>query len=89
MDQEATGMSPPRPLDGLVHETKADIARRLRRIRRHHPEGPFSLAKLADLAGVSKRTLTSVESDDGANLTIGTLVKVAHSLGIQRCAQWS
>ncbi|MGW7528822.1 helix-turn-helix domain-containing protein [Streptomyces sp. NPDC054783] len=86
MEQQATEMSPPRTLDGLVHETKADIARRLRHIRRHHPEGPFSLAKLAHLAGVSKRTLTSVESDDGANLTIETLVKVAHSLGIQRCA---
>ncbi|OKI00943.1 hypothetical protein A6A06_18820 [Streptomyces sp. CB02923] len=69
-----------------VQAAKADIASRLRHIRQHHPEGPFSLAKLADLAGVSKRTLASAESAEGTNLTIETLVKVAHSLGIQRCA---
>ncbi|MGN5376894.1 helix-turn-helix domain-containing protein [Streptomyces lasalocidi] len=84
--QHATDTSAPWPLEDHVHATKADIAARLRYIRRNHPEGPFSLAKLADLAGVSKRTLASVESDEGANLTIETLVKVAHSLGIQRCA---
>ncbi|MEV0372124.1 helix-turn-helix domain-containing protein [Streptomyces sp. NPDC050636] len=51
------------------------------------PSGrPVHLAKLAERAGVSKRTLASAESSDGTNLTIGTLVKVAHSLGIQRWA---
>ncbi|AOR29819.1 hypothetical protein BFF78_00800 [Streptomyces fodineus] len=84
--QYATDTSAPSTLDDHVHATKADIAARLRYIRRHHPEGPFSLAKLADLAGVSKRTLAAVESDEGANLTIETLVKLAHSLGIHRCA---
>ncbi|WP_187363958.1 helix-turn-helix domain-containing protein [Streptomyces piniterrae] len=83
--QHASDMSA-RSLDDHVHATKADIAARLRHIRRHHPEGPLSLAKLADLAGVSKRTLGSVESAEGANVTIETRVKVAHSLGIQRCA---
>jgi transcriptional regulator with XRE-family HTH domain len=58
----------------------------LRHIRQHHPEGPFTLAQLADRAGVSKRTLASAESTDGTNLTIETLVKVAHSLGIARWA---
>ncbi|MER6568864.1 helix-turn-helix domain-containing protein [Streptomyces sp. NPDC001093] len=84
--QQATGTSAPWTLDDHVHAAKTDIAARLRHIRRHHPEGPFSLARLAELAGVSKRTLASVESAEGANLTIETLVKVAHSLGIQRCA---
>ncbi|MFE1776019.1 helix-turn-helix domain-containing protein [Streptomyces sp. NPDC059008] len=73
-------------LDEHVHATKAEIATRLRHVRQHHPEGPFSLSKLAERAGVSKRTLASAESADGTNLTIETLVKVAHSLGIQRSA---
>ncbi|MGV9252834.1 helix-turn-helix domain-containing protein [Streptomyces sp. NPDC003697] len=85
-EQNAPDTSGSRTLDDHVHATKADIAARLRHIRRSHPEGPFSLAKLAELAGVSKRNLASVESAEGANLTIETLVKVAHSLGIQRCA---
>ncbi|MGW1289456.1 helix-turn-helix domain-containing protein [Streptomyces sp. NPDC001118] len=85
-EQHAADTSAPRTLDDHVHATKAAIAARLRHIRRNHPEGPFNLARLADLAGVSKRTLASVESAEGANLTIETLVKVAHSLGIQRCA---
>lgn len=72
-------------LDDFVHAAKSDIAARLRYVRQQHPEGPFSLAKLAELAGVSKRTLASAESAEGTNLTIETLVKVAHSLGIQRC----
>ncbi|MFE9412870.1 helix-turn-helix domain-containing protein [Streptomyces sp. NPDC006704] len=84
--QHEPDVSRSRPLADHVHATKADIAARLRHIRRSHPEGPFSLAGLAERAGVSKRTLASVESADGANLTIETLVKVAHSLGIQRCA---
>lgn len=73
-------------LDGQVHGAKTAIATRLRYIRQNHPEGPFSLAKLAERAGVSKRTLASAESAEGTNLTIETLVKVAHSLGIERWA---
>ncbi|MGW7821834.1 helix-turn-helix domain-containing protein [Streptomyces puniciscabiei] len=76
----------PHTLDGQVHAAKAAIAARLRHIRQHHPEGPFTLAKLAERAGVSKRTLASAESAEGTNLTIETLVKVAHSLGIERWA---
>ncbi|MFI9307142.1 helix-turn-helix domain-containing protein [Streptomyces triculaminicus] len=75
--------------DGLsaqLHAAKTAIAARMRHLRRHHPEGPFSLAKLAERTGVSKRTLASAESADGTNLTIETLVKVAHSLGIERWA---
>ncbi|MBO0657259.1 helix-turn-helix transcriptional regulator [Streptomyces triculaminicus] len=73
-------------LEAQVHAAKTAIATRMRHLRHHHPEGPFSLAKLADRTGVSKRTLASAESADGTNLTIETLVKVAHSLGIERWA---
>ncbi|TVL87531.1 helix-turn-helix domain-containing protein [Streptomyces sp. SAJ15] len=73
-------------LEGYVRAVKTDLATRLRHVRQHHPEGPFTLAQLAERAGVSKRTLASAESADGTNLTIETLVKVAYSLGIQRPA---
>ncbi|QCD60892.1 transcriptional regulator [Streptomyces hawaiiensis] len=73
-------------MDEQVRGAKTAIASRLRHIRQHHPEGPFTLAQLAERAGVSKRTLASAESADGTNLTIETLVKVAHSLGIARWA---
>nr|WSZ96863.1 helix-turn-helix domain-containing protein [Streptomyces sp. NBC_00857] len=70
--------------DARIQEAKSAIAARLRYIRQHHPEGPFTLAGLAGRAGVSKRTLSQAESAEGSNLTIETLVKVAHSLGISR-----
>ncbi|WP_265565122.1 helix-turn-helix domain-containing protein [Streptomyces hygroscopicus] len=73
-------------LDGQVQAAKTAIAARLRYIRQHHPEGPFTLARLAERAHVSKRTLAAAESAEGTNLTIETLVKVAHSLGIARWA---
>ncbi|MFE7314369.1 hypothetical protein ACFU7T_15020 [Streptomyces sp. NPDC057555] len=73
-------------LDAQLRAAKTALATRLRYVRHHHPEGPFTLAKLAERAGVSKRALASAESADGTNLTMGTLVEVAHSLGIQRCA---
>lgn len=69
-----------------MRAAKTSVATRLRYVRHHHPEGPFTLATLAERAGVSKRALTSAESADGTNLTIETLVKVAHSLGMQRWA---
>lgn len=72
--------------DERIHRAKAEVARRLRYVRRHHPEGPFTLAGLAERAGVSKRTLSHAESADGCNLTLETLVKVSHSLGISRDA---
>ncbi|GGN34406.1 helix-turn-helix domain-containing protein [Streptomyces kronopolitis] len=72
--------------DEAAHAAKTAIARRLRHLRQHHPEGPVTLARLAELAGVSKRTLAAAESADGTNLTVETLVKVAHSLGISRVA---
>lgn len=75
-----------RGVDEQVRRAKTAIASRLRHIRQHHPEGPFTLAQLAERAGVSKRTLASAESADGTNLTLETLVKVAHSLGIARWA---
>ncbi|MFI0807156.1 helix-turn-helix domain-containing protein [Streptomyces echinatus] len=73
-------------LDEQMRAAKTAIAARLRHVRQHHPEGPFTLAALAERTGVSKRTLASAESEDGMNLTLETLVKVAHSLGIQRWA---
>ncbi|MGW0533333.1 helix-turn-helix domain-containing protein [Streptomyces sp. NPDC003032] len=63
-----------------------EIARRLRHIRRHHPEGPFTLMELARLTSVSKRTLAAAESAEGTNLTIETLVKLTRGLGIRRWA---
>ncbi|MGW1199867.1 helix-turn-helix domain-containing protein [Streptomyces sp. NPDC002536] len=72
--------------DERIHRAKAEVARRLRYVRRHHPEGPFTLAGLAERAGVSKRTLSHAESADGCNLTLETLLKVSHSLGISRDA---
>ncbi|UWS76979.1 helix-turn-helix domain-containing protein [Streptomyces noursei] len=74
------------PPNGQMRAAKTSVATRLRYVRHHHPEGPFTLATLAERAGVSKRALTSAESADGTNLTIETLVKVAHSLGMQRWA---
>ncbi|MFF1478078.1 helix-turn-helix domain-containing protein [Streptomyces sp. NPDC058301] len=73
-------------LDAYLHATKADAAARLRHIRHQHPQGPFTLAQLAERTGLSKRTLVSAESAEGTNLTLETLVKVAHSLGIRRVA---
>ncbi|WP_370422805.1 helix-turn-helix domain-containing protein [Streptomyces sp. QH1-20] len=73
-------------LEQRIQAAKAEIARRLRYVRRHHPEGPFTLAGLAERAGVSKRTLSHAESADGSNLTLETLLKVSYSLGISRDA---
>ncbi|MER6086748.1 helix-turn-helix domain-containing protein [Streptomyces bluensis] len=72
--------------DELIHASKRAVAERLRHIRQHHPEGPFTLASLAERAGVSARTLAQAESSEGANVTLETLTKVAHSLGIRRIA---
>ncbi|MBP2406258.1 hypothetical protein SNS2_5170 [Streptomyces netropsis] len=73
-------------LEQRIQTAKAEIARRLRYVRQHHPEGPFTLAGLAERAGVSKRTLSHAESADGSNLTLETLLKVSYSLGISRDA---
>ncbi|MBZ4324501.1 helix-turn-helix domain-containing protein [Streptomyces huiliensis] len=73
-------------LEARITAAKADVARRLRYVRHHHPEGPFTLAGLAERAGVSKRTLSQAESADGSNLTLETLLKVSDSLGIPRAA---
>jgi transcriptional regulator with XRE-family HTH domain len=73
-------------LDELICSSKQAVAERLRHIRQHHPEGPFTLVTLADRTGVSARTLAQAESAEGANVTLETLAKVAHSLGIMRIA---
>ncbi|WP_045694410.1 helix-turn-helix domain-containing protein [Streptomyces rubellomurinus] len=87
MTQHTTSNSPAsRPLKEQLRLAKTAIATRLRYVRHEHPEGPFTLGELAERAGVSKRTLVSAESSDGTNLTVETLVKVAHSLGIERWA---
>lgn len=84
---EAAGPKPrTRALDERIHAAKSDIARRLRYIRQHHPDGPFTLDGLAARAGVSKRTLSHAESADGSNLTLETLLKVCQSLDIPRDA---
>ncbi|MFE0130214.1 helix-turn-helix domain-containing protein [Streptomyces sp. NPDC059037] len=70
--------------DDLIQESKHAVATRLRHIRQHHPEGPFTLAVLAERSGVSQRTLAQLESAEGANVTLETLVKLSHSLGIPR-----
>ncbi|MDX3224480.1 helix-turn-helix transcriptional regulator [Streptomyces sp. ME19-01-6] len=75
-----------RTRDHRIEQAKSAIAKRLRHVRQHHPEGPFTLAALAERAGVSKRTLAQAESAQGSNLTIETLVKVASALGITRDA---
>ncbi|WP_306317497.1 MULTISPECIES: helix-turn-helix domain-containing protein [unclassified Streptomyces] len=72
-----------RPEGGPV---MTELARRLRHIRKYHPEGPFTLSDLAERTGVSKRTLVAAESAEGTNLTIETLVKVTRGLGIARSA---
>lgn len=84
-DRDAPGPEQPsRSRDALVQESKHAVAKRLRHVRQHHPEGPFTLAGLADRSGVSQRTLAQLESAEGANATLETLVKLAHSLGIDR-----
>ncbi|MFF9478111.1 helix-turn-helix domain-containing protein [Streptomyces sp. NPDC014733] len=70
--------------DDAIRDARAAVARRLRHLRAHHPEGPFTLAALAERSGVSQRTLAQVESAEGSNVTLETLVKVAHSLGVAR-----
>ncbi|MFJ5294411.1 XRE family transcriptional regulator [Streptomyces sp. NPDC088348] len=82
---DANGRSE-RAIGDQVQSTKAEIAERLRYLRQQHPEGPFTPGALAERTGLSKRTLVSAESPEGANLTIETLLKVAHSLGIRRPA---
>ncbi|WP_431770912.1 helix-turn-helix domain-containing protein [Streptomyces cucumeris] len=85
MDEaRSSGVSAGQTRDERIHQVKADVAKRLRYVRQHHPEGPFSLAALSKRAEVAKRTLAQAESEEGGNLTIETLVKVAHSLGISR-----
>jgi transcriptional regulator with XRE-family HTH domain len=79
------GFTPP-PDDQEGGAVMPAIARRLRHIRQHHPEGPFTLSELAERTGVSKRTLVAAESAEGTNLTIETLVKVTRGLGIARWA---
>ncbi|MFB7493781.1 helix-turn-helix domain-containing protein [Streptomyces sp. NPDC056161] len=77
---------PDQSLDELIRSSKRTVSERLRHLRHHHPEGPFTLAVLAERANVSVRTLAQAESAEGANVTLETLAKVAHSLGIKRIA---
>lgn len=85
--EEGCQQSPPgRELADSFTQARRDLARRLRYIRQHHPEGPFTLEGLAEVVGVSKRNLAQAESSTGANLSIETLIKIAHNLGIDRWA---
>jgi transcriptional regulator with XRE-family HTH domain len=78
--------TPRRDLDDKLVQARRDLARRLRYVRQHHPEGPFTLERLSHVVGVSKRNLAQAESAMGANLRIETLIKIAHNLGIDRWA---
>ncbi|MGI5484746.1 helix-turn-helix domain-containing protein [Streptomyces lavendofoliae] len=73
-------------LSETLTEARRNLARRLRYIRQHHPEGPFTLEALSEMVGVSKRNLAQAESFTGANLRIETLIRIAHNLGIDRWA---
>ncbi|MDH6624339.1 transcriptional regulator with XRE-family HTH domain [Streptomyces sp. LBL] len=86
MNQDRSADERDQSLDEVVRASKQAVAERLRHIRQHHPEGPFTLATLADRTHVSARTLAQAESAEGANVTLETLAKVAHSLGIRRIA---
>ncbi|MDJ0466811.1 helix-turn-helix domain-containing protein [Streptomyces sp. H27-C3] len=83
---DATPNAAAQDLGQQVRRARGEIATRFRHIRQHHPEGPFTLERLASVTGVSKRNLALAESPEGANLKIETLVKIAHSLGIERWA---
>lgn len=78
-------MSTKNQTDEALHNLHAAIGERLRYVRRHHPEGPFSLDKLAERSGVAKRTLGGTEAGT-VNMTIDTLYKIASCLGIDRVA---
>jgi transcriptional regulator with XRE-family HTH domain len=66
--------------------TRSAVGERLRHLREHHPEGPLTRAELAERSGVSMRTIAALESSDGANVQVDTLIKLTHSLGIRRVA---
>lgn len=73
------------PIEDALREVHIAVGERLRYIRKHHPEGPFTLAALAERSGVSQRTLGAAEAAT-ANLTLESLVKIASCLGINRVA---
>lgn len=63
--------------DERIHRVKADVARRLRYVRRHHAEGPFTLAGLAERAGASQRALSHAEPADRLSGLIGEILASA------------
>jgi transcriptional regulator with XRE-family HTH domain len=73
-------------IDDRLNLTRSAVGERLRYIREHHPEGPLTRAELAERSGVSMRTIAALESAEGANVQVDTLVKLTHSLGIRRVA---
>ncbi|MEV0966259.1 hypothetical protein AB0J25_27385 [Streptomyces sp. NPDC049910] len=83
---EAVQSAAQQDLGETFTEARRDLARRLRYIRQHHPEGPFTLEAFSETVGVSKRNLAQAESPTGANLRIETLIRVAYNLGIDRWA---
>jgi transcriptional regulator with XRE-family HTH domain len=73
-------------VDDRLNVTRSAVGERLRYIREHHPEGALTRAELAERSGVSLRTIAALESAEGANVQVDTLVKLTHSLGIRRVA---
>ena len=71
---------------GRLNLTRSAVGDRLRHIREHHPEGPITRAQLAERSGVSMRTIAALESAEGSNVQVDTLVKLTDSLGIRRVA---
>ncbi|MEV6609526.1 MULTISPECIES: helix-turn-helix domain-containing protein [unclassified Kutzneria] len=69
-----------------LNVTRSAVGERLRHIREHHPEGAMTRAELAERSGVSLRTIAALESAEGANVQVDTLIKLTHSLGIRRVA---
>jgi len=73
-------------MPGPGHQgSKAGIGERLRYIRQNHPDGPITFGRLATMSEVSERHLKDAESGK-ANLTVETLEKITHALGINRVA---
>jgi transcriptional regulator with XRE-family HTH domain len=71
-------------VEDRVLVTQSAVGARLRHVRDHHPEGPLTQTDLAERSGVSLRTIAALESAEGANVRVDTLLKITYSLGITR-----
>lgn len=67
------------------HAGRTHRGERLRYLRRHHPDGPVTAGRLAEMSGVSERHVQNVESGT-SNVTVEVLEEITHALGIDRVA---